>query len=162
MPSTAILLALLSLVLALPSPDSLRMAPGQCKTPGQFLCITTTSFAICDDSLTGQIQYLGLGDPRCDSLYVSPSPSPPAAPAKTATTPPPPPKTTSTPPSPPKATTTAAPPKTTTSATLDPKGKVTPKPSKTTTTKKPEDTNTCGFFNNQPCIGSHWRRLLLI
>ena len=54
--------SLISLALALPGLP--RVAPGLCVTPGEFLCISRTTFAICDDTLTGAIQPLAAGDPR--------------------------------------------------------------------------------------------------
>jgi hypothetical protein len=40
-------------------------APGQCTSPGQFVCVGITSYAICDYNLMGVIQNLSPGDVRC-------------------------------------------------------------------------------------------------
>ena len=41
------------------------LSPGRCSVPGEFICASTTAFAICDASLQGIIQSLALGDARC-------------------------------------------------------------------------------------------------
>ncbi|KAJ9611773.1 hypothetical protein H2200_004957 [Cladophialophora chaetospira] len=89
---TSILISLFSLALALPnpSPDLSFAPPGLCATAGQFVCVSKTSFAICDDFLVGSVQELASGDMRCSATTNSAPPPPPPA---SVTTPPPPAKT---------------------------------------------------------------------
>lgn len=65
-PTRSILpLGFIPFTLALPQ---LQYVPaGQCTSPGQFLCLTPATFALCDASLTGIVQPLAAGDTRCAS-----------------------------------------------------------------------------------------------
>jgi hypothetical protein len=51
---------------AYPSPEVVPVTPvGLCKTPGEFVCISDHTFALCPDSLIGVEQILATGDGRC-------------------------------------------------------------------------------------------------
>ncbi|KIW66265.1 hypothetical protein PV04_08464 [Phialophora macrospora] len=89
----SIFLPLMSLVAAMPhpypNPDPLQTStsPGQCTSAGQFICVSATTFAICDASLTGTIQHLAPGDARCRSSGTGdpgPTTTPPPASPTTA------------------------------------------------------------------------------
>ncbi len=43
------------------------VAPGACKSVGQFICVSDSTFAICNAVLEGVVQSLALGDNRCRS-----------------------------------------------------------------------------------------------
>jgi hypothetical protein len=53
---------------AMAMPQAAHVGKGVCTTPGQFICASTTSFAICDNNLQGFIQPLAQGDGRCASF----------------------------------------------------------------------------------------------
>jgi hypothetical protein len=55
----------LPLPLPLPLPQLSHLARGRCTFPGQFVCVSATTFALCDASLGGIIQPLAAGDSRC-------------------------------------------------------------------------------------------------
>jgi hypothetical protein len=84
----SILLPLVSLVAAMPHALQTYTSPGQCTSTGQLICLSDTTFAICDASMTGVIQHLATGDARCRSSGAgnsAPATTPPSPPASSTT-----------------------------------------------------------------------------
>lgn len=66
--TTSLLLAsaaLVNVAVAAPHPQLSYVSAGTCREPGQFICVSATTFTLCDASLRGIVQSLALGDTRC-------------------------------------------------------------------------------------------------
>lgn len=59
-------------VIAMPSPQLTYVPAGKCTYPGQFICVSDTTFAICTDALQGIEQPLAQGDNRCQNAAPRP------------------------------------------------------------------------------------------
>lgn len=76
----SILLALLPLIpLTASRPQLSYVANGACTYAGQLVCVSSSSFALCDATLHGIIQPLAAGDNRCTGEPAVASPPPAAA-----------------------------------------------------------------------------------
>ncbi|KAG9770425.1 hypothetical protein KCU88_g6602, partial [Aureobasidium melanogenum] len=70
-----------------PSPEPFPIASipsGLCHQPGQFVCVSSHTFALCDASLHGIEQPLAAGDNRCVGKGPAAPAAPPAKPAPAA------------------------------------------------------------------------------
>ncbi|OCT45712.1 hypothetical protein CLCR_01757 [Cladophialophora carrionii] len=55
-------------------PQLAYLARGKCSAPGQFICVSPTTYALCDASLRGIIQPLAAGDSRCGGASAAGAP----------------------------------------------------------------------------------------
>jgi hypothetical protein len=79
---TIVTVSLWQVASAAPRPAALQqlsyVPAGSCRTVGQFICVSDTTFAICNSALQGVVQALAVGDIQCRQVHQAATTTTPA------------------------------------------------------------------------------------